>query len=158
MCSRSHYAASIAQSAAQPRFWCRAVLRRLPLSRSYTRNQKRASAAAAKLRQPKGPLVADQPLEVTVVSQTTPGRTRATDTTGAASVYDPPTPQALSAQAFAAQLGRVVEGSGSGVVAGAVPGVSGAAHSVSVTPGFPPCNLWTSGISYEIPLTGGTPR
>lgn len=102
--------------------------------------------------------MADQPLEVDVVSQTTPGRTRPTDTTGAVSAYDPPMPQDVSAQAFATQLGKIVEGSGSGVVAGGVPGVSGVNCTTTQMPGFPPVTFHTAGVSYEIPMTGGSPR
>jgi hypothetical protein len=87
--------------------------------------------------------MADQP-EVIVTSQTAPANSQLSADVGATSMYDPPlSPQQASAAAFASQLAEAV---------------SGVTRSVVQTPGFPPVTIHTAGVSYTIPLNGGTPR
>jgi hypothetical protein len=84
-------------------------------------------------------------------TQTTPGHTALTDTTGARSAYDPPTqsPQDVSAAALAGQLRDMLSGSGVGTDSG-----GGVQRTVTRTPGLPPVTWHTASISYEVPFGG----
>jgi hypothetical protein len=94
--------------------------------------------------------MADQPTEVTVLSQTTPGHTVMSDDAGARSVYDPPTqsPAAVSAAALANQLQDMLTGDGVG--SDSAGGVQ--RTTMQTAPGLPPVTFHTASYGYDIPL------
>jgi hypothetical protein len=92
--------------------------------------------------------MADQPDEV-VISQTNPGHTSLTETTGARSAYDPvqQSPQDVSAAALAGQLRDLLSCEGLGTdSAGSVQ------RSTTQITRFPPVTWHTPSFGYEIPM------
>lgn len=94
--------------------------------------------------------MAEQPTEVVIASQTTPGHT-AGSAMGAASMYDPPvqSPADISAAALANQLQDMLTGEGvgsdsaGGVMRTTVP---------QTAPGLPPVTYHYASYGYTIPL------